>query len=253
VTTSGTFLYDPNVAELFDEVVETAGIDPSVTGGAHLKSFGRSLRLMLNSEWSTLGIRNWMVSQQSHTTAVGETTFNLPAGGLDIVEAVLRRAGSGVGTFSDVEMYAISRNEYLTLVTKQNKGRPDRYWVERLAGSAGRVVHYWQAGSNTTDQIIYNCFQQNQDYVDSATGPGLSGGLGLPSFAYAALVAGLSARAALKWNPQKYELLQTIYAGPEWAANPLNPGGLLGMMRSADREMGDIDTYAAFVPRTGRR
>jgi hypothetical protein len=248
MTSSGTFLYDPNVAELFDECVEMAGVDPSVTGGAHLKSFGRSLRLLLNSEWSTLGIRNWMVSAQTHTTAVGEVTFNLPLGCLDIVEAVLRRAGSGIGTYSDVEMYAITRNEYLTIVSKQEQGRPDRYWVERLAGASGRVVHYWQAGSNSTDQILYNAFQQNQDYDGT-----LADTLGLPSFAYAALVAGLSARLALKWNPQKYEMLQSIYAGPQWAENPLNPGGLLGMMRSEDRERGDLETYAAFVPRSGRR
>lgn len=247
MTTSGTFLYDPSVDELLTEVMENAGIDPAATGGAHIKSFGRSLRLMLNSEWSTLGIRNWMVSQQSHTpAAVGENTFTLPAGGLDIVEAVLRRVGSGIATFNDVEMFAISRNEFLTLVTKQEQGRPDRYWVERLGGS--RVVHYWQSASNITDQIVYNMFQQNVD----ADGT-LQDTLGLPSFAYAALAAGLSARTALKWNPQRYELLQTIYAGPEWASNPLNPGGLLGMMRVEDRERGDIDTYAAYEPRTGRR
>lgn len=249
MTTSGTFLYDTNVSEILDEVVETAGIDPTVIGGAHIKSFGRSLRLMLNSEWSTLGIRNWMVSEQTHTPAtVGENTFTLPAGGLDIVEAVLRRQGSGVGTFNDVEMYAISRNEYLTLVTKQEQGRPDRYWVERLAGATGRVVHYWQSASNTTDQIVYNMFQQNMDFDGT-----LQDSLGLPSYAYAALVAGLAAKMALKWNAQKYELLQTIYAGPQWAENPLNPGGLLGAMRAEDRERGDLDTYPAFEPRTGRR
>lgn len=246
MSTSGTFLYDPNVAEIFDEVVENAGIDPSVTGGAHLKSFGRSLKLMLNSEWSTLGMRNWMVNEQIHTTDVGETTFTLPAGGLDIVEAVLRRPGSGIATSSDVEMFALSRNEYYTIVSKQEQGRPDRFWVERLAST--RIVHYWQAGSNTTDQIVYSMFQQNQDYDGT-----LQDTLGLPSFVHAALVAGMSARMALKWNPQKYELLQTIYAGPEWASNPLNPGGLLGMMRCEDRERGDLETYPSFVPRTGRR
>ncbi|HSV90915.1 MAG TPA: hypothetical protein VLH80_07430 [Nitrospiraceae bacterium] len=245
-TESGTYLYNPFISELFDEAVENAGINPSATGGAHIKSMQRSLRLMLNSEWATIGIRNWMVTQESHTTAVGETTFTLPAGGMDIVEAVLRRPGSGIATYSDVEMYAITRNEYLTLVSKQNQGRPDRYWVERLADT--KVVHYWQAGSNTTDQIVYNMFQQNQDVTSS-----LQLNLGLPVYAYAALAAGLAARLALKWNPQKYELLQTIYAGPQWSQNPLNPGGLLAMLITEDRERGDIDTYPAFEPRVGRR
>lgn len=239
---SGTYTYNPFVAELFDEAAENAGVDPSVTGVAHIKSFLRSLRMMVNSEWSTLGIRNWMVTTQTHTTAVGENTFTLPAGGLDIVEAVLRRGSPP----ADVEMYAISRNEYFTIANKLDQGRPDRYWVERLADT--KVAHYWQCGSNTTDQIVYSLFQQNQDVTSS-----LQNTLGLPTYAYAALAAGLAARLALKWNPQKYELLQAIYAGPEWAANPLNPGGLLGQLRVEDRERGDLDIYPAFEPRMGRR
>jgi hypothetical protein len=239
---SGTYLFNPFVGELFEEAVENAGIDPAATGGAHIKSFRRSLRFMVNSEWSTYGVRNWMVSQQTHTTAVGETFFTLPAGGLDIVEAVMRR-GSPT---SDIEMYPISRDEYLTIVNKQDQGRPDRYWVERLGDS--KVVHYWQAGSNTTDQIIYNLFRQNQDVTDA-----LQNTLGLPTYAYAALAAGVSARLALKWNPQRYELLQAIYAGPQWAQNPANPGGLLGLLLMEDRERGDIETYPAFEPRVGRR
>lgn len=246
MTESGTYLFNPFVAELMDEAFENAGVDPGVIGGAHIKSFQRSLRLMLNSEWATIGIRNWMVSQQSHTTAVGETSFVLPAGGMDIVEAVLRRPGSGIASYSDVEMYAITRNEFLTLVSKQNEGRPDRYWVERLGDT--KVVHYWEAGSNTTDQIIYNMFQNNQDVTST-----LQLNLGLPVYAYAALAAGLAARLALKYNPQKYQLLQGIYAGPQWAEKPLDPGGLLGMLRTEDRERGDIDMYPAFEPRVGRR
>lgn len=246
MTESGTYLFNPFVAELFDEAFENAGVDPQVTGGAHIKSAQRSLRFMLNSEWATVGIRNWMVAQETHTTAVGENSFILPAGGMDIVEAVLRRPGSGIATPSDVEMYAITRNEWYTLVTKQDQGRPDRYWVERLADT--KVVHYWQAGSNTTDQIVYSMFQQNQDVTSS-----LQLNLGLPVYAYAAAAAGLAARLALKYNAQKYELLQSIYAGPNWAEKPLDPGGLLGMLRTEDRERGDIDTFPAFEPRVGRR
>ena len=239
---TGTYLYNPFVAELFEEAFEEAGVDPSVPGGSHIKSAQRSLRLMVNSEWVTLGIRNWNVTTQTHTTGVGEITFALPDGGLDIVEAVLRRGTPQ----NDVEMYAITRNEYLTIVNKQTQGRPDRYWVERLGDS--KVVHYWQAGSNTTDQIVYNLFRNNQD-----VGSSLQNTLGLPVYAHAALVAGLAARLAMKWKPERYVLLQAVYAGPQWAQNPLDPGGLLGMLRAEDRERGDIDTFPAFEPRIGRR
>lgn len=246
MATSGTFNYNPLVNEIMDEAFEVAGVDPRVPGGAHIKSFGRSLKLMLNSEWSTIGINNWMVTEETHTLSVGETQFALDPGSIDIVEAVLRRPGSGIGNASDTEMYQLTRNEYFTIVDKQNQGRPDRWWLDRQAVT--KTVNYWQAGSNTTDQIVYNVFRQTEDYSGD-----ISENLGIPVYAFAALCAGMAAKMALKYNPQKYELLQAIYAGPNYAANPLNPGGLLGMLRSEDRDRGDIDLALAFEPRTGRR
>lgn len=246
MATSGTYNYTPLVRELVDEAFERAGIDLISIGTYHLKGAFRSLRTMLNSEWSTMGIRQWQVLQaQVHTVSVGESNFLLPVGQLDITEAVLRRQGSGV-TPSDVEMYPITRQEYTMIANKTVKGRPDRYFVDRQF--AQKVVYYWQCGSNTTDQIIYNAFHQNQDVADN-----LGANLDIPTYAQEALIAGLAAKIALKWNAQRYELLQAAYAGPQWSQNPLNPGGALGALRAEDRERGDIVTYPAFEPRTGRR
>lgn len=248
MATSGTYNFGPLVRELFDEAWERAGIDLISIGTAHIAGGLRSLRMMLNSEWSTIGIRQWQILQAVvHTVAVGETSFVLAAGQLDITEAVLRRQGSGV-TPSDVEMYPITRQEYTLITNKLIQGRPDRYFVDRQAGVGAVVVRYWQAGSNTTDQIIFNAFHQNQDVANS-----LANSLDLPPYAYEALVAGLAAKFAMKWNFQRFADLQAYYVGPEWAANPLNPGGVLGMLRSEDRERGDISTYPAFEPRVGRR
>jgi hypothetical protein len=246
MATSGTFNYGPLVREMFDEAFERAGVDPTAAGTVHLRGAFRSLRTMLNSEWSTIGIRQWQIAEaQTHTVSVGETNFMLALGQLDITEAVLRRQGAGV-TPADVEMYPITRQEYTMITNKQIQGRPDRYFVDRQYNQ--KVVYYWQAGSNTTDQIIFNAFHQNQDVVDNMTG-----NLDIPPYANEALIAGLAAKFALKWNAQRFEMLQALYVGPNWAANPLNPGGALGALRAEDRERGDLTTYPAFEPRTGRR
>jgi hypothetical protein len=255
VTTSGTWSYGPLIAELFDEAVEIAGVDPSVTGGAHIKSAFRSLRLMVNSEWSTLGIRRWMVREaQAHTTAVGETFFQLPAGAIDIVEARLRRPGSGApGASSEVEMYPITRQEYGLIANKTIQGRPDRYFVDRqaginsLTGLSNVTVYYWQAGSNTTDQIVYDLFQQMQDVNGT-----FADTLDIPAYAMKALVHGWAAQLALKWNPAKFQMLDQLYRGPP-QPDGKSPSGYLGQMLMEDRERGDIDMYPAYEPRTGRR
>lgn len=255
-TTSGTYNYGPLIAEMLEESLELAGVDPAAAGGRHIKGFFRSLRFVLNSQWATLGMRQWQIREmQSHTLAVGETSFNLPLGGLDIANAVLRRQATG-STFSDVEMYAITRQEYATITNKFIQGRPDRYFVDRQGGppvTINNVVYspvkviYWQAGSNTTDQIVYDLFQQNQDVAGN-----LSDTLDLPTHAWDALCLGIAARLALKWNPQKYAALDELYRGPA-PVDSLNPRGALGAMRAEDRERGDIDLYPAFEPRTGRR
>lgn len=132
------------------------------------------------------------------------------------------------------------------ITNKTVKGRPDRYFVDRQY--AQKVVYYWQAGSNTTDQIIYNAFHQNQDVTDN-----MQANLDIPSYAYEALCAGLAARFALKWNQQRYQALMIAYRGPQWAEKPLDPEGALGALRAEDRERGDLTMYPGFEPRTGRR
>jgi hypothetical protein len=250
---TGTYNTSSLVRELMDESFERAGMDPQVSVTGHIKSWFRSCRMMLNSEWATVGIRQWQILQASHTLSVGENFFNPPAGFLDITDAVLRRPGQ-LTTYADVEMYPITRNEWLLITNKLIQGRPDRFFVDRQAGVntgtglSNAIVNYWQAGSNTTDQIVYYYFHQDQDVSES-----LSDTLDIPVMAKEAFVAGMASKMALKWNPNKFTLLEALYRGPNWAEEPLNPGGALGALRAEDRERGDITLYAAFEPRTGRR
>lgn len=253
---SGTYNQTSIVQEMMDEAFERAGMDPQVSITAHIASAFRSMNLMLNSEWSTYGIMEWQIKQGIiHTLSVGETFFNPPAGFLDITQAVLRRPGA-LTTYADVEMYPLTRQQYTSITNKLIQGRPDRYFVDRQAGInttgplplSNAIVNYWQAGSNNTDMIVYNYFSQDQD-----VGKSLSGTLDIPVIAREAFTAGLASKLAMKWNPNKFQLLDALYRGPSWAQEPLNPGGALGLLRAEYRERGDIEIYAAFEPRTGRR
>jgi hypothetical protein len=235
MATTGTYAFDPIVAEIIDESSERAGIDPTSLGTSHLKAIFRSLKFMLNSEWSTIGIRQWMITQQTESLTVGQTSFVLPAGGMDIIAAVLRRQGQ------DTEMNMISRNEYLCIVDKDDTGRPDRFYVDR--GASVKRAWIWQASENTTDEIIYDCFMQNED-------PGaMTNTLSIPPIAQDAMCAGLAAAIARKFNRPLYAGLQLEYNGND----PENPKGKLGALRNEDRERGDLEMNAQFEPRTIRR
>ena len=221
--TSGTYTFDPQINEIFDESFEMAGLDPSTVGLSHIQSAFRSLKLMINSEWSTIGIRQWMIEQRTQAMSVGLGSFVLPAGSLDVMGMVLRRNGR------DTEMYAISRDEYLKIVDKSLQGRPDRYFVDRHANV--RTVRFWQLGENATDIIVYDLFRQIQD-----PGP-MSNTLHIPPMAMHALTLGLAFKLALKFSPDRAAGLGVLYRGPD----PNRIGGALDQLRQEDRERSDIE------------
>jgi len=235
MASTGTFTFDPDIAEICEESFERAGVAPAAIGASHTRSALRSLKLMLNSEWSTIGVRQWMIPEATQALTAGQASFTLPVGGIDVLAATLRRNGA------DTEMYPISRDDYRILADKAQRGRPGRFFVDRQAGS--KVVRFWQASENATDQIIYDYFRQMQDVGEMANT------LQMPTHAFEACCAGLGWRLAVKFNVDRARMLETYYRGPD----PNKIGGCLEMMRQEDRERGDIQTYAAYEPRLSRR
>lgn len=243
MATSGTYEFDPKLEEILTESYERAGVDAAAIGAPLIEAAFRSMRMMLNSEWSTFGYRQWTIQRGTQLTTVGMTNFCLPEGAIDIVAAVLRRNDK------DTEMYGISRNEYLTIVNKPLTGRPDRYYVDRQAGRLGRLAYIWRAGTNTTDTIVFDYFRQIQDAVNAESD--LAQGLQLPAHAFDAMCAGLAMRLAEKFNAERYDRLRVAYGGVTYPHSI--GGGALERMRQEDRERGDIELYGVFEPRTGRR
>lgn len=216
--------YAPDIAEILDEAFERAGLAPSTIGNDHIDSALRSIKYQLNSEWLTLGIRQWSVDNLSHTiSAVGEDTFICPAGVIDVIGAILSRDNR------DTPMHRFSRNDYLELPNKTDTGRPDRYFTDRHYDHVH--FHYWRAAENTTDVINYNAFRQSAN-----AGSDASHTLEMPPHAQEAFVAGLAARVAMKHNIERYALLQTYYRG----TNPEKIGGVLKLACDEDRERADL-------------
>jgi hypothetical protein len=236
MASSGTFAFSPQLNEILEESFERAGIDPVSVGQKHIRAALRSLKFMLASEWSTIGIRQWMIERvETSALTVNQIEFTLPAGGMDVIAAVLRRQSQ------DTEMEIISRNEYLTIVDKYWNGRPDRFYVDRSTINPRFI--FWQASENNTDTIIYDLFKQNQDVGT------MQQNLAVPQRAWDALCEGLAANIARKFNRAVYPELMATYRGND----PVQLKGKLGALIMEDRERGDLETRAKFEPRTVRR
>jgi len=206
MASTGTFLFDPNLASIADEAVERAGLNLQEIVGEHIISIRRSAGFMLSS-WSNRGHRQWTFEQIQHTVTPGEVSFDLPVGTVEVQSAVIRRNGV------DTEIYPISREDYLVLHDKNLTGRPDRYFVDRRRDTDVGVnqvqVFFWLAGENDTDIIIMNVYKQVQD-VGNAQNT-----LDIPFRFQEAFVAELAARVALKYNEAKFPGLQGL-ADKEW-------------------------------------
>jgi hypothetical protein len=209
MSTTGTYITDPKIAEYGDEAFERAGVSPEAIGAEHIASLRRSIGFILSS-WGTKGPRQWKFSTLAHTTATSETSFDLPAGMIDVKTVTLTRATV------ETEMLPMSRSEYRVLHNKTVTGRPVSYFVDRrrntVAGTTPDVgairpkFFYWRAAENATDIITVEYYSQVEDVALT----GMSTTLDIPFRFQEAFVAALAARMAQKWNVKRFDTLKAL-------------------------------------------
>lgn len=234
IVTTNVAYYSPDIASIFSECWERAGIAATAIGNDHIESSVRSLVLLLNSEWLTISTRPYQTQTLSFTTTVLEAVIPLPPGTLMVWDAILRR------DTRDTPINVMSRNEYLEIPDKTQTGRPDRYFIDRQYN--GITMTVWRTPENNTDQIFYNAMVNT--FIPSDD---LSQQIQVPPQMLEAMHAGLSAKLALKFNPTRYETLQTYYRGPD----PARIGGVLAMALDATREFGDV-RFTLYRKKRGR-
>jgi hypothetical protein len=235
---SGNYAYySPDIAAVFDESFDRAGVNPKTLGNDHFNSAFRSLALLINSEWLTYGIRTWQFQELSFTTVPGDPGIHtvLPVGVMTVSDAILRR------DMRDTPINPMARSEWLEIPDKTQTGRPDRYLVEKQTTQVTMTV--WRAPENNTDQIRYWAMMNNQQPGDDLTGT-----LDVRPEMLEALHAGMAAKLAMKFNAQRYQVLQEYYRGAD--PNPRNIGGVLAMALDANRDWGDV-RFTFYKPRRG--
>lgn len=229
--------FSPDIAMHVEEAFERAGVAPEAIGQRHIESTYRSLHYMLNSEWHTLGMRQWMLKYAEWTTVTGLQTFTLPVGAIDMFDAVLLRSKNAT------PINRMSRSEWLEIPNKTMLGRPDRYFPERQADKV--QVFLWRSPENSTDVIQYYYFRQ------MARPGSMLNSLDMPPHALQAFVSGLAARIAEKFAKEQFQMLWQMYCG-----GTLQPGKIGGVLAAAideDRDRADVALTVSISPRGGRR
>ena len=196
MATSGTYSWSPELVEIYDEAFERCGVPLETLTGRHLRAARRSMEFML-SAMANIGILLWAVDQQTQLLTEAVPTYNTPVGTIAILDMVLRRNGL------DVNVFPMQRDEYLAIPSKTQEGLPSRYYFDRQETTP--TITLWSNPILSTDQIIYYRLRRLQDAGDATNT------LDVPYRWQETMCAGLAARVAVKFAPDKYQLLKGDY------------------------------------------
>lgn len=241
---SGTYAFNPQLADHIDEAFERCGIDPAELKARHIRSAVRSANLVF-SDWQNFGYKQYTLAFVSQALTAGTNTFQLPVGGIDIFHATLKRSSK------ETEVYPISRSDYNGLYDKTVQGRPDRYFVDRgsFTGADPRsTVYLWQTPENSTDTLEIWYIQKQMDAGIISSNLDMS-----PNY-YEAFAAGLAYHLSRKFAPEKETKRKGDYLGENFdSTRHSTPGGAMGRALSEDRDTSDAVLRVSYGRNRGSR
>ena len=215
---SGTVAFRPDVEEVIAEAFERCGLDPQTRTGHHASSARRSLNLLF-SEWANRGINHWAVTQNTLTLVNGTTSYALPAGTIDIIDAVIREGST------DQTINRVTKAEYNQIPNKTTGGKPSQYMLDKQYTP---VVYFWNVPNTSTYSMVYWAVNQLDDITLS------NQDTDVPYRWSDCISAGLAAKLSLKYVPEKFQILNELYERSfNFAASTDNDGVSLRIQPTA--------------------
>ena len=193
MTVSGSADFELDVAEYVEEAFERCGLEART--GYDLKTAKRSLNIMF-ADWANRGLNQWTIKERTLTVVEGQRVYPLDADIIDVLAVVVRR-----GT-TDYTIDRVSRDQYLSIPTKESTGRVTQFFLNRQITPDLQV---WPVADNATDVLVYNCLTRIDD-ADTMTNT-----VDVPFRFYPCLSAGLAYYISLKRAPERVQMLKAVY------------------------------------------
>ena len=193
MTVSGSADFELDVAEYVEEAFERCGLEART--GYDLKTAKRSLNIMF-ADWANRGLNQWTIKERTLTVVEGQRVYPLNADIIDVLAVVVRR-----GT-TDYTIDRVSRDQYLSIPTKESTGRVTQFFLNRQITPDLQV---WPVPDNDTDVLVYNCLTRIDD-ADTMTNT-----VDVPFRFYPCLSAGLAYYISLKRAPERVQMLKAVY------------------------------------------
>tara|TARA_R110001592_G_scaffold363260_1_gene682764 strand:- start:1037 stop:1705 length:669 start_codon:yes stop_codon:yes gene_type:complete len=193
MTVSGSKDFELDVAEYVEEAFERCGLEART--GYDLKTAKRSLNIMF-ADWANRGLNQWTIKERTETVVEGQRVYPMLQDVIDVLAVVVRRGST------DFTIDRVSRDQYLSIPTKETKGRVTQFFLNRQITPDLQV---WPVPDNSTDILVYNCLTRIDD-ADTMTNT-----MDVPFRFYPCLAAGLAYYISLKRAPERVQMLKAVY------------------------------------------
>jgi len=226
-TYASTADFNLSISEIIEEAFERCGLQDR--SGYELKTARRSLNLLL-AEWSNRGLNLWTIQKQTaalaaNTTSLSGTSLygsgaNAASEIVEITDMVIRDSSN-----NEYSCSPISRSTYLNYTVKTSGGRPTQFYFEKTINP----TLYLYPAADVAYTVVYYAMLRMKDsgvYTNNAE---------IPFSFLPCLTAGLAYYIALKYAPERTQILKIAYEEE--------------FRRAADTNRGNVSSH--FVPKLG--
>ena len=210
-TTSGTTTFEKgfSISDIVEEAYERIGIQG--VSGYQLKGARRSLNILFQ-EWANRGLHYWEIANNNITLVADQATYTMfrsttdgtssttaVYGVDDVLEASFRNSNV------DTPLTKINRSAYQALSNKTSTGQPTQYYVQRLIDRV-TITLYLTPGTDQAGKFLNYYYvkriQDAGDYTNDAD---------VPYRFVPCMIAGLSYYLAIKYAPDRVQMLKMLY------------------------------------------
>ena len=226
-TYASTADFDLSISEIVEEAFERCGLQDR--SGYELKTARRSLNLLL-AEWSNRGLNLWTIKKQTAALAADTTSLsgtalygagaNAASEIVEITDMVIRDSSN-----NEYSCSPISRSTYLNYTVKTSVGRPTQYYFEKTINP---TLYLYPAADVAYTVVFYAMLRMKDSgaYTNNSE---------IPFSFLPCLTAGLAYYIALKYAPERTQILKIAYEEE--------------FRRAADTNRGNVSSH--FVPKIG--
>jgi len=226
-TYASTADFNLSISEIIEEAFERCGLQDR--SGYELKTARRSLNLLL-AEWSNRGLNLWTIQKQTaalaaNTTSLSGTSLygsgaNAASEIVEITDMVIRDSSN-----NEYSCSPISRSTYLNYTVKTSGGRPTQFYFEKTINP---TLYLYPAADVAYTVVYYAMLRMKDSGVYTNNNE-------IPFSFLPCLTAGLAYYIALKYAPERTQILKIAYEEE--------------FRRAADTNRGNVSSH--FVPKLG--